>query len=182
LKPTALTIRNGRGDDDAALSAFARRVFVEAFGRDNHPRDLAAYIAEAYGPGRQHAELIDPGLVTLLAEADGRLAGFAQLRRRTQPAGIKVPAGVELWRFYVDGPHQRTGLSRQLMAASLKAARGLGGRAVWLSVWERNPRAIAFYRKMGFAAAGRNDFWVGSDRQNDIIMIASLTPSTGAAP
>jgi ribosomal protein S18 acetylase RimI-like enzyme len=60
------------------------------------------------------------------------------------------------------------------MAASLDAARELGGRTLWLSVWERNPRAIAFYEKTGFRNAGTKDFWVGSDRQTDFVLVADL--------
>jgi hypothetical protein len=41
---------------------------------------------------------------------------------------------------------------------------------VWLSVWDQNPRAIAFYRKVGFEDVGSTEFGVGSDRQTDRIM------------
>jgi ribosomal protein S18 acetylase RimI-like enzyme len=60
------------------------------------------------------------------------------------------------------------------MAAALGAARELGARTVWLGVWERNPRGIAFYEKCGFRHLGAADFWVGSDRQNDRIMVLDL--------
>jgi diamine N-acetyltransferase len=36
----------------------------------------------------------------------------------------------------------------------------------------RNPRAVAFYAKMGFAIVGSADFVVGSDVQTDHIMVA----------
>jgi ribosomal protein S18 acetylase RimI-like enzyme len=63
------------------------------------------------------------------------------------------------------------------MSAALAAARELGGRSLWLSVWERNPRAIAYYAKSGFRDLGTADFWVGSDRQTDRIMALDLGPS-----
>jgi diamine N-acetyltransferase len=47
---------------------------------------------------------------------------------------------------------------------------------MWLSVWERNPRAIAFYGKCGFRMVGSKDFWVGSDRQTDHVMVLELRP------
>jgi ribosomal protein S18 acetylase RimI-like enzyme len=37
-------------------------------------------------------------------------------------------------------------------------------------VWERNPRAIAFYEKLGFAAVGEHEFRLGNDPQRDIVM------------
>jgi ribosomal protein S18 acetylase RimI-like enzyme len=41
---------------------------------------------------------------------------------------------------------------------------------VWLGVWERNPRAIAFYRKFGFREVGTHVFPLGNDPQRDIVM------------
>ena len=41
---------------------------------------------------------------------------------------------------------------------------------VWLAVWERNHRAIAFYRKWGFVEVGNQSFLLGDDLQNDLVM------------
>jgi ribosomal protein S18 acetylase RimI-like enzyme len=41
---------------------------------------------------------------------------------------------------------------------------------IWLDVWERNARAIAFYQKWGFAVVGTQTFQLGSDLQNDLLM------------
>jgi diamine N-acetyltransferase len=63
------------------------------------------------------------------------------------------------------------------MTAAVAAARELGGRSVWLSVWERNPRAIAFYTKSGFSDVGSKVFVVGSDHQTDRVMARNITHS-----
>lgn len=55
------------------------------------------------------------------------------------------------------------------------AALELGGRHLWLGVWERNPRAIAFYVKQGFTKVGSHDFIVGSDRQTDWVFTSPLS-------
>jgi diamine N-acetyltransferase len=63
------------------------------------------------------------------------------------------------------------------MGAVHAAAVELGGRTLWLSVWERNPRARAFYAKCGFEDAGAADFYVGSDRQTDRILVTQVQAS-----
>jgi ribosomal protein S18 acetylase RimI-like enzyme len=63
------------------------------------------------------------------------------------------------------------------MAAARAAAREFGGQHLWLSVWERNPRALSFYKKEDFVDVGSADFYVGSDRQTDRILLASLQPA-----
>jgi ribosomal protein S18 acetylase RimI-like enzyme len=60
------------------------------------------------------------------------------------------------------------------MSAVHKAAGELHGRHLWLSTWEQNPRAIAFYTKAGFTDAGSADFFVGSDRQRDRVLVAKV--------
>ena len=60
------------------------------------------------------------------------------------------------------------------MAAVDTTARTLGTDALWLGVWERNPRAQAFYRTCGFAVVGTHTFVVGSDPQTDHVMARPL--------
>jgi ribosomal protein S18 acetylase RimI-like enzyme len=68
------------------------------------------------------------------------------------------------------------------MLAVHDAARELGGRHLWLGVWERNPRAIAFYAKSGFVDIGSHDFFVGADRQTDQVFVAPVhDPGSGPA-
>lgn len=62
------------------------------------------------------------------------------------------------------------------MEAALAALRDRGSDAVWLGVWERNPRAIAFYGKYGFHEVGSHVFTVGTDPQRDLLMLRRLTP------
>lgn len=169
------TIRRGDAADAARLAAFAGRVFIESYAAENDAHGLEAYVAEHYRPDVQARELIDPMLVTLLAEAGHRLAAFAQVRRGTEkPATVDAAAAIELWRIYVDAPWHGTGLASRLLRAVAETARDLGGDALWLSVWERNPRAIRFYEKSGLWAVGRADFRIGGEVQNDFVMAAPI--------
>jgi diamine N-acetyltransferase len=170
-----IQIRLARLDDAAALAAFGARTFEETFGDANSREDMAAYLAEAYSEQQQRAEVTHPDIATLIAADAGAIAGFAQVRRGGEtPPCVETAAPVELWRFYVDRRWHGTGLARELMRAARRAAREFGGASMWLSVWERNPRAIAFYTKCGFADVGTKAFQVGSDRQTDRVLVAPL--------
>lgn len=179
--PTGFRCRRGVPGDAPALASFAEAIFRETFGPGNRPDDLDAYIATAYGPGRQEAELRDPAIVTLLAEMEGALAGYVQLSARRQPEAATWPAPVEIMRFYVGRRWQGRGVARALMLEALMEAVRMGGRTVWLCVWEHNPRAIAFYAKCGFADVGSAPFQLGADRQTDRIMARSLAGDAHAS-
>jgi len=45
---------------------------------------------------------------------------------------------------------------------------------VWLGVWEKNNRAISFYKKWGFEKFGEHSFTLGDDIQNDWLMKKEL--------
>ncbi len=167
-----LRIRTGTASDAAAIAEFAERTFRDTFAADNNPEDLEAYIAKAYGEAQQRRE-IESGTVTLLVEDDGELIAFAQLIRR-----VSSPHGdVEIARFYVDKAHHGRGIAQTLMQEAVETARELGGTRLWLGVWERNWRAIAFYVKCGFQDVGSQPFLVGSDLQTDRVMARVISSS-----
>jgi ribosomal protein S18 acetylase RimI-like enzyme len=163
-------IRPGRDQDASALAAFAERSFREAFGAQNNPADLNLYLTKAYGEPQQSAELRDLQVTTLVAEIDGLLAGFAQLRTGKPPDCVQGSDPIELWRFYVDRAWHGRGVAQGLMRAALDAARARGADTLWLGVWEHNPRAQAFYRKCGFVDVGQQGFLLGTAAQTDRVM------------
>ncbi len=169
-----VNIRQGLASDATALADFAARVFVEAFGADNRPEDLRTHLAVTFGVPQQTAELADPAVITLLAENRQRLLAYAQVRRNTPPPCVTHDRPIELHRFYVDRPAHGKGVAQRLMAAVHEAAGRFHGRHLWLSTWERNARALAFYKKVGFMDVGRADFFVGTDRQRDRVMVVKV--------
>jgi ribosomal protein S18 acetylase RimI-like enzyme len=171
----SFVIRRGTPDDAAALAEFGARTFRETFAADNTPGDMAKHLASAWSPALQEAELRDPLIETLLAvDPGGALAGFAQLRADYAPSCVPTRRAIEIKRFYVDRPWKGRGLAQALMAEVENAARRRGAHELWLGVWERNPRAQAFYRKCGFEKVGTQIFVVGDDPQTDHVMLMEL--------
>lgn len=170
----SIDIRAATAVDAPALAAFGERTFRDAFAADNQPSDVESYVSATYSAQLQREEIDDPARVTLLAERDGALVAYAQLRAGEAPACVLGPAPIELLRFYVDRPLHGRGAAHTVMRAVIGAAVARHARTIWLGVWERNPRAIAFYTKSGFRDVGSQPFMLGADRQTDRIM-ARLT-------
>jgi ribosomal protein S18 acetylase RimI-like enzyme len=167
-------IRRAANADGPRLAQLAERTFRETYGEYNTAADMERYVEEHFGPARQAQELTDPRLITLVAEVTGQPAGYAQLGRTTAPACVTGAAPIEVLRFYVDRPWHGRGVAASLMAAAVGAAADVGGRTLWLGVWERNGRAIAFYRKAGFAEVGTQTFVLGTDHQRDLVLARPL--------
>jgi len=169
-----ISVRTAAATDAGCLAAFAERTFREAFAAQNRPEDVRAYVSHAYTESLQRREIVDPAVDTLLAEVDGMLVGFAQLRTGNAPACVDTQRSIELWRFYIDSPWQGRGVAQALMSTVETAARHREARVLWLGVWERNARARAFYRKCGFVNVGAQKFVLGTEVQTDDVMARSL--------
>lgn len=171
-----MLIRRAEPADAEVLAELASRTFQEAFAADNTPEDMALHVAASFGPALQGAEITAPNIRTLLTAKDGQAIGFVQLRTGAPPACVTSTDPVELWRFYVDRPWHGQGVAQRLMRAAITEARAMGAGSLWLGVWERNPRAIAFYGKFGFVDVGTHEFLLGKDAQTDRIMVLSPLP------
>ncbi|HJU38153.1 MAG TPA: GNAT family N-acetyltransferase [Tahibacter sp.] len=169
----ACTIRPARADDAAALAELGARTFVDTYG-DFAADDLALHLARHFGASQQAREIADPDVATWLAHGGGALAAFAQVRRGPAPACVNDRDAVELHRLYVERAWHGRGVAQRLMAAACDAARTFGGASLWLKVWQRNARAIAFYRKCGFADVGEAAFVVGNDATTDRVLVLEL--------
>lgn len=168
-------MRKATSDDAVALSRFAARSFQETFGADSTPSDMEAYLAKAFGPTVQAAEIADVSATIFIAVDQsvpgGQLVGYAHL--------IKHGATMELKRLYLDARWQGTGLAPIFMGRIHEECRQAGAERLQLTVWAENHRAIAFYVKTGFRVTGTETFMLGDDAQTDHVMEMAV-PSPGA--
>lgn len=165
-----MEIRPATLADAGPLRDLAERSFRAAFEAQNDPADLDAYVAETLSLARVRAELADAANRFLVAVDGDALLGYAKLRDGAVDACVTGPAPIEIERIYAAPEAVGTGVGRALMQACLDAAASMGRQTVWLGVWERNDRAIAFYERWGFEAVGTHGFQLGSDAQTDVVM------------
>lgn len=170
-----LTIRRALPTDAKALAEIAESTFRATFEAFNAPEHMAAHCAQCYGEALQGAEIRDPAITTLLCVRGDELIGFAQLRRGGAPDCVLADAPGEIQRLYVDASWHGKGAARQLMEACLDELSSRRCDVAWLGVWEHNHKAIAFYRKHGFAPQGEQIFWLASDPQRDLVMVRPLS-------
>lgn len=181
-----VTLRRAAPADAAPLAAFAAACFRATYGPAADPRagggsqaaDVDTYVDGHLGASHVAADLAAADAVTLLAEDrdTGALAGYAQLRVPS-PAPAGAPAAepaAELARLYVALAWQGRGVAAALLDAVQREAARAGARVLWLAVYQRNARAVAFYRRHGFTVAGVATFQMGGEVQDDWVMVRAL--------
>lgn len=170
------TLRRATVADAPLLASFAARLFEDTFGPDNDPADMRAYLAGAFSAERQMRELADTNRIAWIAEDELRQPiGYALLRRGSRADGVVAERPAEVQRIYSIRDWHGRGVGSALMSACVEQAQAWGCDVLWLAVWERNPRAIAFYEKAGFSKVGRTTFKLGNDVQYDDVMARSLS-------
>lgn len=134
-----------------------RRIHV----RDAQPRDAAAVAAMCNDlnvlTGMEAAEMTAEavvrdligghGLGLIVAELDGRLAGYALFHLSYETA--YAARGLFICDLYVLQPARRHGVGRALMEHLARRSAADGGRYLWWVVNPDNDRATAFYDTVG---------------------------------
>lgn len=170
-----MKIRHGTTADAKLLSELGARTFYDTFAKDNTPGDMEAYLKQSFSPEIQFHELSRPHAIFLIAESEGMPIGYAQLLMNSEDEAIRGMKPLEIRRIYTAQEYLGKGVGKELMQATLSEARARGCDCVWLGVWEKNQRAIDFYKKWGFREVGTHVFSVGEDPQNDFVMELKLT-------
>lgn len=135
--------------------------------------------ASAFSPAVQAAEIVNVDIQTVVAESDGRLVAFAQVHLRSKPpACVSVSPSIELCRIYVERRFHETGLARDLIAHVFETTERYGAAAVWLGVWEHNPRAI---RSTGDSASRKLAITWWSARTCNVTSSWSAASTLGAS-
>jgi ribosomal protein S18 acetylase RimI-like enzyme len=159
--------RDAEAGDAKALADFCARTFAATFAHLYPPEDLSAYLQAKYGEAVQRNEIADPGLRYRLALEADAIAGYCMMGRVDMD--VEAADALELHRLYVDEPFKGAGVADVLMEDCLSWARKQGARALYLSVWEENHRAQAFYKRYGFEHVGEHKFMVGQTADRDFI-------------
>jgi GNAT superfamily N-acetyltransferase len=163
-----ITYRGAIIADAAALDHIFRASFCDAFAHLYRPEDLEAFLSNFSIAGWE-AELRDQAYAFRIAEVDGHPVGYVKL------GPVKFPVDsdrrrVLLDQIYLLAAHQALGIARGLMEWSIDEARRRGAEELYLTVFTDNDRAKSLYQRYGFQPAGRYDFMVGSQADEDIIM------------
>jgi ribosomal protein S18 acetylase RimI-like enzyme len=156
-----ISIRCAAAEDARLVASLATVTFYEAYFEQDDPHGMADYLAESFPVAKIAAELADPSCHFFIVYRRGRAVGYAKMRDIEPHESVTSANPIELQRIYTVERVWGTDVGEALLRHCLEFARGLGKDAVWLGVWEENPRAMAFYEKHGFERVGTLEFPYG---------------------
>lgn len=169
-----MKIRYGTIDDAKMLAEFGAKAFYDSFANDNAEENIHLYLKRTYSPEIQLSELTNPEVVFLIAEIEDEAVGYVKINLNSRAGSVQGSRTIEIERIYAAKEHIGKGVGKSLMQACIEEAKQRDCDSLWLGVWEKNPRAIAFYKKWGFVETGTHAFMLGNDPQRDFIMELKL--------
>jgi ribosomal protein S18 acetylase RimI-like enzyme len=165
-----IEIRRTELTDLAELQRIAKQTFIETFAEHNTADDLQTYLANNLGLKKLKEELTDINSQFYFAILDGQVIAYLKINFAEAQTELKDSSSLEIERIYVLKDYLGRKVGKLLYDKAIDLAREKDLRYVWLGVWEKNARAINFYRKNGFAEFDKHIFKLGNDEQTDILM------------
>lgn len=166
-----ITLQKPSEAQAALLTEIGRRTYLQTYGHLINPQSVAQHLDKTFQPEIQLAEINDPRRMIEIACLGTEAVGYLHLVEETPPPGIGKERTLKLQRIYVDTRWQGKKVGLMLMNRCAEIGRENNFKTLWLSVWKKNHRAQAFYKKHGFFAVGEELFTVGDiQEQNDILL------------
>ncbi|MDB5136656.1 MAG: family N-acetyltransferase [Mucilaginibacter sp.] len=171
---TPITIQLVRPSDLHALLSLSKKTFYDAFEHVNNPEDFEAYTSVAFQPEKLLSEINHPHSVFYFALIDDEKVGYIKLNYSSAQTEFKDENAVEVERIYVLASQQGKQIGKQMIDFTIAKAMEDQLKYIWLGVWEHNHNAQRFYEREGFVKFSSHEFWVGNDKQTDILMRKEL--------
>ncbi len=156
------------------LQKISRQTFYEALSVGNTEENMKKYLEDEFSLDKLNAELNNSNSELYFAALKNIIIGYLKLNFGQSQTDIKDEKALEIERIYVLKEFYGKSVGQLLMDKAINVGRLKNVDYVWLGVWEKNPRAISFYKKNGFVGFNKHIFKLGNDEQTDIMMKLNL--------
>jgi len=167
-------IRKVTPNDIDEFQIISRKTFIETFSAANTEENMKKYLEDGFSKEKLAAELNDPHSEFYFAVLANTIIGYLKLNFGPSQTELKDHGAEEIERIYVLKEFHGKKIGQLLYDKAMQIARQKNIHYVWLGVWEKNIRAINFYKKNGFVEFDKHLFKLGNDEQTDIMMKLQL--------
>src|SRR3989338_4036354 len=110
---------------------------------------MKRYLDEEFSLKKLTNELNDQYAEFYFAALDNKVIGYLKLNFGQSQTELKDDKAIEIERIYVLKEFHEKKVGQLLYDKAIQISKQKNADYVWLGVWEKNPRAINFYKKNG---------------------------------
>jgi ribosomal protein S18 acetylase RimI-like enzyme len=152
------------------LRRMAIDTFYTAYLHNNDAVQMKQYVDASFCKHQLLKEIENVHSDFFFAIKDDTAVGYMKVNYAEAQIVMHDINAIELERIYVRHEHQAQGIGHVLLEKTIDIAKNREAPYVWLGVWEKNTKAIHFYKRHGFVKFGRHPFVLGEEKQIDILM------------
>ena len=156
------------------LQKIGRQTFHETFSESNSDENMKNYLENSFSNEKLTKELTDQNSEFYFATLDNEAIGYLKINFGESQTELKDEKSLEIERIYVLKAFHRKKVGQLLYEKAIQIAKDKKSDYIWLGVWEKNHRAISFYRKNDFTEFDKHIFKLGNDEQTDLMMKLKL--------
>lgn len=157
-------------DDLLQLQYIGKETFSQTFSEINTEKNMKKYLSESFSIAQLTEELSNELSRFYFAKLNNQVIGYMKLNTGEAQKENPKENALEIERIYVLKDFHGKKIGQLLYNKAIELAEEIAVDHVWLGVWEKNSRAIAFYTKNGFVQFDEHVFMLGDDKQLDILM------------
>lgn len=164
--------------DALCLGVLGTQVFLDTYATDGIDPSMAREVLTLFSTDAMLEVMARANSRFIVAEREGSVIGFAQLLLGAVHELVEVRPAAELQRLYVQERFTGLGLGTALIQQAEELARREGARALWLTGWIGNTRALEFYRRRGYTELGSTPYvFDGEEYENRLFARELSTPT-----
>lgn len=148
-------------EDLRKLQEISYETFNETFKHQNSPENMKAYLEKAFNLKQLEQEVSNISSQFFFVYFNNEVAGYLKVNTNDAQSDEMGDESLEIERIYIKSTFQKNGIGKYLLNTAMKIAMESNKKKIWLGVWEKNEKAIGFYKKMGFVQTGAHSFYMG---------------------
>ncbi|MCC3215086.1 GNAT family N-acetyltransferase [Chryseobacterium sp. X308] len=167
---SSIIINKASAEDVEIVQNLGRQTFSETFAENNTEEAMKKYLEESFNTEKIKSELNNPDSFFYIAWEEDNPVGYLKVNSGKAQTELQDDTALEIERIYVKKSHHGKKVGQLLYNKALETAEQLKKSYLWLGVWEKNLRALQFYRKNGFVEFDKHIFRLGEEEQTDLMM------------
>ena len=170
MQSRSYQIKKVSTDELEELRRLSVETFSDTFTEQNNEIQMKAYLEKAFNTDQLRSELSNPESFFYFVKEEDKILGYLKLNTKTAQTDQVLDSSLEIERIYLTEEAQGKGIGKLLMDFSIAEAKRRNLLCLWLGVWEKNEKAIAFYKSYGFEVFADHPFKLGDESQKDLLM------------
>lgn len=169
-----IIIRKAELIDLEKITVLKQQVWVSTYAEKGITKEFSDYVLSEFSLYDTRKSILDTKRKILIAEIDSHLIGYIEISFTPNypiPSLINIP---KISVIYVLEKFCGMGVGQKLLEEALRILKEKQFTAAWLTAYNRNLRAINFFKKNHFEMIGITHFEMSENKYENTIMIRKI--------